>query len=280
MVLTYGALFLLNNHIDMISSYRLFVSTNWGPVLVIFIGTYLLYHIIHKFQAVWLNVGFPEGEGSIPCLYVEIQGVSEVWNIIRWEIDDSSDDKSYNDRTPGLFNICEIDDSSDDDSDDISNKFGNAKNNEEWSDKGLDYAKYLSEEENYDENFMTDDEISDWIDEYKMDESYIEGEHKVTVLVCEKSTNPVEETCTSLRIVKIQGESEKAFERVRTATNTKDDRNQQVGELEKWIGDTWEIFHAVGARGGVQNKKEGVTKKYIVVDERKSLWLVVDNWKY
>ena len=49
---------------------------------------------------------------------------------------------------PGLLNRCGMDDSSHDKSD----KFGNVKNNEDCSDKVLNYADDLSEEDNYDEN--------------------------------------------------------------------------------------------------------------------------------
>ena len=41
--------------------------------------------------------------------------------------------------------------------DDESYRCDNVKNNEDWSDKGLDYAKDFSEEDNYDENLMTDE---------------------------------------------------------------------------------------------------------------------------
>ena len=50
----------------------------------------------------------------------------------------------------------------------------------------MDYGEDLSEEDNYDENLMTNDEISDLISGYKSDESSIEGEDNVTVLVCDE----------------------------------------------------------------------------------------------
>ena len=45
----------------------------------------------------------------------------------KWELEDSSDDDSYDDCVPGLLNICELDDSYDDKSD----RCDNVKNNED-----------------------------------------------------------------------------------------------------------------------------------------------------
>ena len=52
--------------------------------------------------------------------------------------------------------MCELDDSSDDEGD----KCDNLKSNEYWSEKLLDYAGDLNEEDNYDKNLMTNDEMS------------------------------------------------------------------------------------------------------------------------
>ena len=87
------------------------------------------------------------------------------------ELDNSSGDDSYDDRMPVFLNRSEMDDSSDNESDDESDICDNIKNNEYWSDKGLDYAEYLNEEDNYDEYSMTDDEMSDLIYGYKIDDS-------------------------------------------------------------------------------------------------------------
>ena len=46
----------------------------------------------------------------------------------------------------GFLNSCDLDDSSDDESD----KCDNVNNNEYWIENRLDYADYLSEEDNYD----------------------------------------------------------------------------------------------------------------------------------
>ena len=67
----------------------------------------------------------------------------------------------------------------------------------------MGYAEYLNEEYNYDENLMTDDENSDLIGGYKSDESSIEGEDEVTVIVCDEIKIPEEEKCNDVRILKI-----------------------------------------------------------------------------
>ena len=50
----------------------------------------------------------------------------------------------------------------------------------------MDYAEYLSEYDNYDENLMTDDEMSDLIGGYKSYDYSTEGEDEVTVIDYEK----------------------------------------------------------------------------------------------
>ena len=80
-----------------------------------------------------------------------------------WKLDDSYDDASYDDCIPVLLNICELNDSSDYEIDDESNECDNIKNNGYCSDKRLEYSEDLSEEDNYDENLTTDDEMSDLI---------------------------------------------------------------------------------------------------------------------
>ena len=51
-------------------------------MLVIFIFTYFLPNHLHKVQPVRLTGGFLEGEDIITCLYIGIQGVSEVEGIL------------------------------------------------------------------------------------------------------------------------------------------------------------------------------------------------------
>ena len=51
-------------------------------MLVIFMCTYLLNHLLHKVQPVSLTVDLLEGEGIITCIYVGSQGVSEVGEIV------------------------------------------------------------------------------------------------------------------------------------------------------------------------------------------------------
>ena len=67
----------------------------------------------------------------------------------KWELDDSSDDDSYDYFIPGLLNICDLYYSFDYSSNYESDNFDNIKNNEDWSDKVLDYAEDLSEEYTY-----------------------------------------------------------------------------------------------------------------------------------
>ena len=51
---------------------------------------------------------------------------------------------------------------------------------------GLNYAEDLIEEDNYDENLMTDDEMSDLIGGYKIYDYSTEREDEVTVINHEK----------------------------------------------------------------------------------------------
>ena len=57
---------------------------------------------------------------------------------------------------PVLLKMCDMYDSYYNESDECVN----VNSNEDCSDIGLDYDEDLSEEDNYDENLMTDDEIS------------------------------------------------------------------------------------------------------------------------
>ena len=66
----------------------------------------------------------------------------------------------------------------------------------------MDYYEDLSEEDNYDEHYMTDYEMLDLIGGYKSDESPIEVEDEATVIVCDKIKNTKEEKCTYVIIVK------------------------------------------------------------------------------
>ena len=91
------------------------------------------------------------------------------------QLENSSYHDSYDDRIPRFLNICELVHSYDDESDYESDKYDNVKNNEDWSDKGLDYAEYLSGEDNYDKNLLTDDVMSYIIGGYKSYDSSIEG---------------------------------------------------------------------------------------------------------
>ena len=75
----------------------------------------------------------------------------------KWELENSPDNESYDDCMTGLLNICDMDDSYDGEID----RYENLNNNGDWSYKGLDYDNDLSEEDNYDENSMTNDEMSD-----------------------------------------------------------------------------------------------------------------------
>ena len=58
-----------------------------------------------------------------------------------WELENSYNYGNYDYHMPGLMNRCEMDDSSDDERD----KCDNVKNNEYWSEKGLDCDDDLSE---------------------------------------------------------------------------------------------------------------------------------------
>ena len=92
---------------------------------------------------------------------------------------------------PGLLNIFDLGDPSDDESDDESYKCDNVKNNEYWSNKGFYYAESLSEENHFDEILIMDDEImSDLVGGYESDDSSIEVEDEVIVLVFEKFIGP------------------------------------------------------------------------------------------
>ena len=89
----------------------------------------------------------------------------------RWELENLSDDDSYDDHMKGFLNSCDLDDSSDDESD----KCDNVNNNKDWIHKGLDHVEGFIEEDNYDKNLITDDEMSDLIGGYKSDDSSTEG---------------------------------------------------------------------------------------------------------
>ena len=89
----------------------------------------------------------------------------------------------------------------------------------------MDYAKDLIKEDNYDENVMTDDEMSDLIGGYGSDDLSTEVKCEVTVIVCDKIKNTEEEKYTYFRIVKSLSESDKYFEWVVTVTNPKDESN-------------------------------------------------------
>ena len=156
----------------------------------------------------------------------------------RWEIDYSYDYGSYDYRMRWLFNICELDDSSDGE----SYKYNNLKNNEDWIDKGLDYTEYFSEEYNYDENSITDDEMADLIGRYESDDSSSKGEYNVTVIFCEKIENSEEEKYTYVMRVKSLSESKKYFERVETVNNPKGESDYQVGKLKNVLEIMEKVF--------------------------------------
>ena len=91
-----------------------------------------------------------------------------------WEIYNSFYYKSYDDCMPGLLNRCDLKYSSNNESD----KCDNLNKNQAISDEGLYYTEYLSEEDNYGEILITDDEISDLIVGYKSDGSSTEKKGK------------------------------------------------------------------------------------------------------
>ena len=96
---------------------------------------------------------------------------------------------------------------------------------------------------------MNNDEMSDLIDGYKSDNYSIEREDEVTVLVRDEVKYPEEEKYTYVSIVDSISESDKYFEWVGTVTKPKDERNYQVGKLEKWLGDTRASYHVIGIGG-------------------------------
>ena len=179
--------------------------------------------------------------------------------------DNSSDNDSYDDCIPLLFNRCDLCDSSYYESD----KCANVNNNEECSYKGLDYAEYLSEEDKYDENLMKNDEISDIIVGYKSDEPFTKGKDEARVIVCDEIKSPEENKYTYVSIVNSLSLSEKYFEWVVTVTNPKDERSYRVGKLGKWLEDTGESCCVIGIRDGINNQKYGSSQNFIVGEERK-----------
>ena len=77
-------------------------------------------------------------------------------------------------------------DSYDDESDYESDKCDNVNNKKNWIHKGLDHVEAFIEEDNYDKNPITDDEMSDLIGGYKSYDYSTEGEDEVTVIDYEK----------------------------------------------------------------------------------------------
>ena len=57
-------------------------SPNQSTLILILIGNYIFYHILHKVQNVRLNGGLLEGEVIVYLFYIGCQGISEVDDIL------------------------------------------------------------------------------------------------------------------------------------------------------------------------------------------------------